>query len=86
MIISVLQQPGDGSCFFHSILAGADPDFFNMNRKKRKEVLTNVRNFLSDIFDFELVPNYFLNNLIIELQSEYLNDGINTLFKKKNNS
>ena len=80
MKIVILSQPGDGSCFYHSILSGTSKEFLN-NYSYRFDAIKKIRNFIADIFDEELLPYYYNTNLIMNAQADYLENGIEKLLR-----
>ena len=85
MTLIIIQQPPDGSCFFHSMFAASDPIFFNLTKEERLPYITKIRKFFANNLVEDVLPQYMLNHMIIEFQSEFLNENFELFFNTKTN-
>ena len=82
MLVYIFGQPRYGSCFFHSMYAATNHKYLFSREHDKIPIVTKIRKFLSDIIDDRLIPSDFMELMINEHQSDYLNEKLPQFLKK----
>ena len=79
----IVDQPGDGSCFYHSFLYAINEEFRQMSYQTKKKIIQNIRNYFSDSFEEDLLPIAIFEHMKENLKEEFYTKAYNKLFRRK---